>query len=199
MRLLVVLIALCMLPYGYAATLTAKKSVEILALDGQKYNKKLIESKDFVVTDGTHQIVVRYSKSFPGDGIVTSKPYIFNIQVAGDTTIAVKRFNSHSQAKNAVGKGLTWVVKNENKTEMIDNADILLGEGFLPYSNIENVIAKYNQNNGIMLPSATGSLVFGASATAINAKVEQLIKAYNSADKQEQKAFRIWLIEQEMQ
>ena len=188
-----------MLPYSHAATLVGKKSVEILAFDGQKYNIRLFEDKKLTLADGKHQIVARYSKSFHKDGTITSKPYIFNIEVAGDTTIAVKRFNSHSQAKNALEKGLTWIVKNENKKQTIDNADILQAEGFLPYSNIEKVIAQHNQNNGIMLPSVTGSLVqAGASATTNNAKVEQLIKAYNSADKQEQKAFRIWLIEQEM-
>jgi uncharacterized protein YccT (UPF0319 family) len=202
MRLLVVLITLCVMSSSYAATLTAEKNVEILAVDGQKYSDRIFEEADSTLTKGKHQVVVRYSNNFPNGGIITSKPYIFNIQADNNTTIAVKTYNRYRQAKKAVETGITWRVTNPNGSEMIEDADILLGEGFFPYRDIEKLIAQYNRDNGIMLPSTADNLAMttqdGLSNHSNSAKIEQLIKVYNSASRADQKAFRIWLIEQEM-
>ncbi|HEY7866801.1 MAG TPA: DUF2057 domain-containing protein [Psychromonas sp.] len=202
MRLLVVLISLCVMSSSYAATLTGGKNVEILAVDGQKYSDRIFEKSDSTLTEGKHQVVVRYSNNFPNGGIITSKPYIFDIQTDNNTTIAVKTFNNYKQAKKAVERGITWRVTNQNSSEMIDDADILLGEGFFPYHDIEKLIAQYNKDNGIILPSTAENLAItrpdGLSERSNSAKTEQLIKVYNSASREDQKAFRIWLIEQEM-
>lgn len=205
MKLLVVLITFCVMSYSYAATLTGGKNVEILAVDGQKYSNRIFEKSDSTLPNGKHQIVVRYSNNFPKDGMVTSKPYIFNIQTDNNTTIAVKTFNSYKQAKKAVETGITWRVTNQNSSTKIDDADLLFDEGFLPYHDIEKLIAKYNKDNGIILPSAADNLTAPTmttpdeySAHSNSPQTEQLIKVYNSASKADQKAFRIWLIEQEM-
>lgn len=197
MRLLVVLITFCMMSSSYAATLTGEKNVEILAVDGQKYSHKLLEKSDSTLPKGKHQVVVRYSKNFPNGGMISSKPYIFNIQTDNNTTIAVKTYNSYRQAKKAVETGITWHVTNQNSSEMIADADILVGEGFLPYQDIEKLIAKYNKDNGIISLSTADNLAT-ASAHSNSAQTEKLIKVYNSVSKADQKAFRIWLIEQEM-
>lgn len=197
MRLLVVLITFCMMPFGYAATLTGERNVEILAVDGQKYSNKILENSDSTLPKGKHQIVVRYSKSFPKDGMLTSKPYIFNIQTENNTRVAVETFNNYEQAKKALEKGLTWRVTSENSSVMIEDADILFGEGFLPYHDIEKIIAKYNKDNGTILPSTADNLAILAQ-DEYSAQTKQLIKVYNSASKADQKAFRIWLIEEEM-
>jgi len=200
MRLLVVLITFCMMSTSYAATLTGEKNVEILALDGQKYSSKLFEKPDSTLPKGKHQVVVRYSNNFPNGGIITSKPYIFNIQADSDTTISVKTYNSYRQAKKAIETGITWRVTNQNGSEMIADADILVGEGFLPYQDIEKLIAKYNKDNGIISLSTADNLVTNGNTTRdeYSSQTKQLIKMYNSASKADKKAFRIWLIEQEM-
>lgn len=189
-----------MMSYSYAATLTGEKNVEILAVDGQKYSNRIFEKQDSTLSKGKHQIVVRYSNNFPNGGIVTSKPYIFNIQTDDDTTIAVKTYNRYRQAKKAVETGITWRVTNSNGSEMISDADILLGEGFFPYRDIEKLIAKYNKENGIILPSTADNLATPGNTTrdGYSAQTKQLIKMYNSASKADRKAFRIWLIEEEM-
>jgi len=201
MRFLVVLITFCVMSSAYAATLTGGRNVEILAVDGQKYSNKIFEQSDSTLSKGKHQIVVRYSNNFPNGGIVTSKPYIFNIQADNNTTIAVKKYNRYRQAKKAVETGITWRVTNPNGSKMIEDADILLGEGFFPYRDIEKLIAKYNKENGIMLPSTADNLATPENTTRdeYSAQTKQLIRIYNSASKADRKAFRIWLIEQEME
>lgn len=205
MKLLVVLITFCVMSSSYAATLTGERSVEILAVDGQEYSSSLLGESDSTLPKGQHQIVVRYSNSFPKDGLLTSKPYIFNIQTDNNTTVAVETFNSYDQAKKALEDGITWHVKNQNSSTIIEDADILVGEGFFPYHDIEKLIAKYNKDNGVMLASTADNLAASKTTTqdkssvqTNNAQTEQLIKVYNSASKADQKAFRIWLIEEEM-
>ncbi|ABM03578.1 conserved hypothetical protein [Psychromonas ingrahamii 37] len=203
MRFLVVLITFCVMSSSYAATLTAERNVEILAVDGQKYSNQILDTSDFTLPKGQHQIVVRYSNSFPKDGMLTSKPYIFNIQADNNTTIAaVEIFNSYEQAKKALETGITWRVTNQNNSVMIKDADILSGEGFLPYHDIEKLIAKYNKDEGIISSSTADNLAITAQGESSDysnsAPIEQLIKVYNSASKADKKAFRIWLIEQDM-
>ncbi|MFT6141140.1 MAG: hypothetical protein ACI892_002104 [Marinobacter maritimus] len=203
MRLLVVLITFCVMSSGYAATLTGERNVEILAIDGQKYSNKIVESSDLILAKGLHQIVVRYSSSFPKDGMLTSKPYIFNIQVDNNTKVAlVGTFNSYEQAEKALEKGIIWRVTNQNSSVMIKGADILFGEGFFPYRDIEKLIAKYNKDNAIISPSTADNVAITAqgksSDYANSAATEQLIKMYSSASKADKKAFRIWLIEADM-
>jgi uncharacterized protein YccT (UPF0319 family) len=195
-----------MMSSSYAATLAGERNVEILAVDGQKYSHGIFGKSDSTLPKGQHQIVVRYSNIFPKDGILTSKPYIFNIQTDNDTTVAaVDIFNSYKRAKEALETGITWRVTSQNSSVMIKDADILSGEGFFPYSDIEKLIAKYNKDNGIILPSAADNLAAPtittqdeSSAHSNSAPIEQLIKVYNSASKADRKTFRIWLIEQDM-
>jgi uncharacterized protein len=206
MRLLSIFITFCIVPYSYAATLTAGKNVEILAFNGQKYSDGIFEKSDLILPDGENQIVVRYSKNFAKDGSVTSKPYIFNIQTDKHTSITVKTFNRYKQAQKAVEAGITWIVVKQNGSEKISNADMLLGEGFFPYRDIEKLIAKYNQEHGIILSSRvakakdTPSISSRDKHSAHSSKFQtkQLIEAYNSASKADQKAFRAWLNAQEI-
>lgn len=53
-----------------------------------------------------HQVVIRYLNNFPEDGMLTSKPYIFNIQTDKNTIIAVETFNHYQQAKQQWRKAL---------------------------------------------------------------------------------------------
>jgi uncharacterized protein YccT (UPF0319 family) len=203
MRLLVILITFFVISSSYAATLTGERNVQILAVNGQKYSNKILDNSDLTLPKGQHQIVVRYSNSFPKNGILTSKPYIFNIQTDNNTTVtAVGIFNRYGRAKKALETGITWRVTNQNSSVMIKDADILFGEGFFPYHDIEKLIAKYNKDKGIISSSTTDDLTITAqdeySDNSNSAPTEQLIKVYNSASKADKKAFRIWLIEQDM-
>ncbi|WP_019614367.1 DUF2057 domain-containing protein [Psychromonas ossibalaenae] len=206
MKGLVLLLSLIMVPFSQANSLIGGKGVEILAVDGQKIKSNFFTSADAQLTEGSHQVVVKYVNSFRNKELIHSKPYIFDIEVIGETEIAVKNFNTQSQAENEMRKGLTWIVSNEQETKKIAGSDTLHGEGYLPYSDIEKLITAYNNEQGITLANAPATAaVTTTPATAgepnnnLNqAKSEQLMQLYNSASKEERKAFRIWLLEQEM-
>jgi len=194
-----------MLPLCNAATLTGDNGVQILAVDGQKVEGGFFSSKTPEVSQGNHQVVVRYSKSFRESDIVESKPHIFTLNITGDTLITLKEMRNQSQAENALRKGLTWIVKDNGQTQEIVGSDTLSGEGYLPYRDIEKLISAYNQEKGISIASAAIPIVAAANVNSENVSdntnqttTGQLMKLYHSASKEEKKGFRIWLLEQDL-
>ncbi|MCW8994582.1 MAG: DUF2057 domain-containing protein, partial [Psychromonas sp.] len=194
-KMAVLFLSILIFPFSYADTLKAGRGVEILALDGQKLKADLFATQLLDIAAGTHQVVVKYAKSFRNKEMIYSKPYIFNLDVIGETTIAVRNFSSQMQAEKEIKRGLTWIVTNAQKTRNVSDSDRLSGEGFMPYKDIEKLIRKYNQEKGIYLGmSATGEV----KKALQQQKTQQLMQLYQSATKAQQKAFRIWLFEQNL-
>lgn len=211
MKSLVLLLSLIMLPLSHAATLTGTNGVQFLGIDGSETKSSFTNKKITDLSVGKHQVVVQFENSYKHRKSVKSKPHIFDIKITDDTTISIERFYTDSQAKSAIDRGLKWIVSDSQKTYEIVDSDTLSGEGMLPYSDIEKLIAEYNkqQGNSLELVAATAvasTAVVAATSTTtpvVNSSVnsatkQQLIDTYNSATKEQQKAFRIWLIEQDM-
>ncbi|MEH6454152.1 MAG: DUF2057 domain-containing protein [Psychromonas sp.] len=205
MKGLVLILSLMVLPFSHAATLSAGNSVEILAVDGKDHDSGFLEKGTVNLSEGKHQIVIKYEKNFKKGGLVTSKPYIFDLKITGDTVISVKKFNNERQAQNNVNRGLTWIITDQKNTYNVSDADQLQASGFLPYSDLEKLITEYNQQNGVVLTATTATVagtaaVVNSTSNNVSGSVtqQQLIDTYNSASKEQQKAFRIWLIEQDM-
>lgn len=208
MKASVVLLSLMMIPFSHAATLKGDNGVEILAIDGKEVESGFFASKGPELSEGDHQVVVRYSNNFKKGETVESKPHLFNIDIKGDTEISIRNFHNQHQAEKEIKQGVTWIVTNNEQTLEIAGSDTLSGKGYLPYSDIEKLITDYNQEHGISLNSVatvpvttTSVMTAGSNLTTSNvsqAKTEQLIQIYNSATKEERKAFRIWLLEQDM-
>ncbi|MFT6985818.1 MAG: hypothetical protein ACJAT7_001638 [Psychromonas sp.] len=191
MKYLILFVSLILPSLCNAAILTGVNGVEILAVDGQKIESTFFTSKAPEVSPGDHQVVVRYANSFGKSEIMESKPHIFTVNIEGNSEITVENINSQSQAEHAIRKGFTWIVKyNNGQTKKIIASDTLSGEGYLPYRDIEKLIDTYNQEQGISMASST--------VTAGQGRAEKLIELYNLASKEERKAFRIWLLEQDL-
>ncbi len=203
--------ALVSTPFLHAGELVSTNGVEILAVDGKKVKQHLFSSDKLEVDDGPHQVAVMYKGQFKNSDIISSKIHIFDIDTQGDTEISIKRFGNSMQAKNAINKGIEWIVKNDEKTTMVTNSDIISGEGLFPNSNVEKLISDYNQQHNITvqteaapatlaMPAATvPALTTTTATTTINtSNTALLIETYQKASKQEQKAFRMWLLEQDM-
>jgi uncharacterized protein YccT (UPF0319 family) len=204
MKSLVLLLSIIILPFSHAATLTSNNGVQIIAIDGSKHKSGFLNKKIPELSVGKHQIVVQYENSFKSKGLVSSKPHIFDIDITDDTTISVKKYNSQFQAESAIKRGLTWIVIDSQNTYEIVGSDTIYGEGMLPNSGIEKLIAEYNkqQGNSLVPVAAVASTALVASTSTstpiTSATKQQLIDTYNAASKEQQKAFRIWLIEQDM-
>jgi uncharacterized protein YccT (UPF0319 family) len=196
--------------FSLAATLIGEHGVEIVAIDGEEVESGFFGSEDSQLSDGNHQIVVKYAKNFRKDERVESRPYIFDLNIKGDTKISVDNINSQNQAERAIRDGLVWIVKNDGPIQTIEDSAQLTDDGYFPYRNIKKLITAYNQENDITLTSVTTT----RQAEEIKAtgqpkkhkmktmgeqsKTQQLVETYKAATKSERKAFRIWLLEQDM-
>ncbi|MEI6897723.1 MAG: DUF2057 family protein [Psychromonas sp.] len=193
MKKLTTLLALILVQNSYALQLEGVNGVDILAIDGKTIKTEFFSSQANEIKAGEHQIVVRYSNKFHNQNSVESRPAIFNIDVQQDTKISAINVNSYTQAKRSISKGITWQISSEDKQYDIENSDTLAGEGFMPYSNITALVADYNQSNNIEVSGITAM----ASAEVINANAG-LVERYQQASHAEKKAFRLWLLEQDM-
>lgn len=206
MKMSAVLLSLMMIPFSHAATLRGDNGVQILAVDAQKIKQNFFGNDPLDLTDGKHQIVVKYANNFKSGETVESKPHIFDLDIQGDTEISIKRFSNQSRAEHEIKQGLTWIVNNAEQTKKIEGSAILFAEGYFPYRDIEKLITAYNKKNGIYQSSAVKEMAtttaIATTATAITptaTTTEQLKQIYKAATKRERKAFRLWLLEQDMQ
>lgn len=194
------LVALAISPVIYAGEILTQQDVEVMAVNGKEVKSSFFSDHKIEVEDGKHQVVVRYSKNFKNDSLVESRPYIFEIDVQGDTTISTDRFTRKSQAQSNIKKGLTWSIENKQGTQTISHAEQLQGKGFMPYSNIESLIASYNQQNNISIATtevATPTNSEKSTALPETSNTNPIIEQYKLASKEQRKAFKIWLIDNE--
>ncbi len=205
MKALILLLSLAMIPCSQAVQLTGTRGVSILAIDGNKIKNNFFSDKKMSLDNGEHQIVVRYTANhLPNDkeDIIESKPYIFNINVQGDTEITLKGLNTSYKSKMAIKDGLKWLVINNLGEVTIQRSDILQGIGFLPYLKIEKLIAAYNNDTIKLISKKTMLNNPNVPPNSLNLmtknKTKLLMDIYNQATQKERKAFRIWLLEQEM-
>jgi len=218
MKKITTILALMLVQNSYALQLEGVNGVEIMAINGEKLTSSFLGSKSkSELAEGTHQVVVRYSANFDNEDLVTSRPTIFTLDLQQDTQISAFDVKSKYKAERAVRKGMTWEITGaDNSSYKISNADILRGEGFMPYSDIEGLIATYNKEHNIIIARAVeekaaavpsvaptiigaSSVVETASATtATPAAARDLATLYQQSTAAQKKAFRLWLVEQDL-
>ncbi|USH03335.1 DUF2057 domain-containing protein [Grimontia kaedaensis] len=211
MRLLAVYSALLVFTSVVAATeIEIGTDLQAYVLNGKEVDASSGDRLNLV--DGSNQLVVRY-KSILNDGSNTkffeSKPYVFQFTNMGqDLSISIERFRKHIQAEKAFKKGTAeWFIKDSTDKKVAFQFDELPGNsGFLPYGDLPKALATYNKKNGIYfegqeIKDLNEEVVVAVSETG---KVEltgdalaQLKLWYTKASKEERKAFRIWVIDQE--
>lgn len=197
-----VLLTLAMIPSSYALELEGVNGVEILAINGKEVKNSFFSQKSNKLKAGEHQIVVRYSTQFNNDDIIESRPAIFSIDLQQDTKISVQQMNTQRQAEKQIKAGLTWQISSEDNQYKIDDSTTLEGKGFMPYSDIEALIVAYNQEHNIALATSgtvTATTLTAATATTVASTQKGTLQSlYQQASKEEKKAFRLWLVEQDM-
>lgn len=191
MKLSGLLLTLAISPFAFSGEIITNNDIQVLSLNGTDVDSSSIVDGVLQAKDGTQQIVVRYSKTFRNEPIIQSRPFIFNVEVAGKTTITTDELNSYSLAKNQVRDGLDWHISNQEKTYTIENAEELMGKGFLPYSNIGALVAQYNIDNNLVVSNAPDTQSITKMTT------NSLIEAYRSATTEQKEAFNTWLTNSE--
>ena len=204
MKKIMVLLALLLTQNSYALKLEGINGIEILAINGEKVKSGAFSLKnEFEVKPGYHQIVLWYSKDFDDeDKSARSIPVILNLELKEDTQIAVPNYNRLYKAERAIKKGLTFQIISANKQYDLTDIPALTTEGFSIFSDIERLIETYNKKNNITivtvdeenLPHAT---VVGTITNAPDTVKEQM-NLYLQSTPEQKKAFRLWLLEQDM-
>ncbi|CCN36886.1 conserved hypothetical protein [Vibrio nigripulchritudo SO65] len=204
-------LAMCFSTFLSAAQLELKPGVDLLVLNGMESSEF---EEGFKLSEGTNQAVVKMSKSFGSGGskdIFTSSPYIVSFQASGkDITIAHPKVYSVQHARNLFNKNPQWLVYEDG--DLIDSETVFLeGKGgFVPYWDVKALVRDYNEKNGITFAAMSAGTVAVAevkSATKSKAVTSEKVDAsqalsqlqawYLKASKEERKAFRKWMIDQE--
>lgn len=208
-----------------AATLVPMKGVSLLYINGQEAESKTSAN---TIKEGKNQVVLRMDKKV-GRGssqtVYTSAPYVIDINVTGDEVKVnhpVARSKQEAEAAFRTGSP-EWRITQDGNTLQYTQEKLQGRDGFLPYSNIGELVAKHNEQRGIsFVAGAAGeasaapvaaTVATTASASAVansNASndtvaqvannpetVEQLKAWYLKASKAERKEFRKWMIDQE--
>ncbi|MDD1792994.1 DUF2057 domain-containing protein [Enterovibrio sp. ZSDZ42] len=193
-----------------AAEITAKNGVEFLVVDGKDVKKISSDAdKRLELSPGRHQLVARYDdevKRGSKNVIFTSKPYVFDLDVTNENVVLnVPKFRFESQAI-AFFRNPEWVLENVStgKTTFISST-LMTGSGFGAFNNMEQVVADYNRQNGIIIEGGEAKdleevLVSVDKKGNVDIKgdtVTQLKLWYTKATNEEKKAFKRWMIEQD--
>ncbi|MEH0741610.1 DUF2057 domain-containing protein [Vibrio cholerae] len=206
---------------SHAATLTPKRGVSILYINGQSAENKIGVNS---IKEGYTQIVVRMdknmSKGSSGD-VFTSKPYVLTFTMSGDQATI-----DHPVARSSMEARAVFESPNPEWRLFIDGNEveytqgIIQGKtGFLPFSGLKASLAEYNEQRGIYFDKGTlvDKPVAAVSATVVTAaavtdmpeapqvapqvvdtnNLEQLKAWYLKSSTEERKAFRRWMIDQE--
>ncbi|ASA56350.1 DUF2057 domain-containing protein [Vibrio gazogenes] len=139
-----------------AAELTLPRSVELLALDGQKVAHTAVVK----LPEGQHQFVFRYEESLRFGSHkkkYQSTPLIVSIPFSESTQMVLhhSRFRDYSAAASAFENGtVEWqVVDPQGELTDLHPVELPGNPGFLPYQNIEAAIGRYNRQHGISMSS----------------------------------------------
>ncbi|SIO94301.1 YccT family protein [Vibrio spartinae] len=144
-----------------AAELTLPRSVELLALDGQKVE----HTEVLELPKGKHQFVFRYEESlrfgsrkkkYQSTPLIVSIPFSESAQVA----LRHSHLRDYSAAASAFKNGtVAWqLVDPQGKFTDLQPVELPGNPGFLPYQDIEAAIGRYNRQHGIPLSSGGTSV-----------------------------------------
>ncbi len=191
-----------------AATLSTSKNIELLVIDGKKVESSYWSPTESVeLADGKHQVVIRFDgevKNGSKNTIYTTRPYLFDINVADkDAKIVLPTLTTLSQTKAYFDRGADWTLEYTDGTKEALKTVELKGDGFGSYSNMEELVAKYNSKHGIVFEQG-----YAVDLQEVAVKVDdegkvqitgdsltQLKMWYTKASAKEKKAFKIWAAE----
>lgn len=196
MKVFGIILALSVSSFAYSGQIITSDNVEVLALDGVAIKDGFFSKQKLEAENGARQIVVRYAQKFrnnnkfKNNGSLQSKPYIFMIEVDGETKLTTNKYTTYAQANRNLKEGLVWNVDNQKRQYTIEKTDELKGKGFMPYKNIELIVQEYNYSGNI------------ASTEPINQDIlnnkfskSYLIEQYKAASQEQKQQFKLWLIQ----
>ncbi|MDN3682366.1 DUF2057 domain-containing protein [Vibrio tapetis subsp. quintayensis] len=200
-----------------ASEVIPTKGVSVLMVNGAEANSKMKPSN---LKHGQNQIVVEMDKNIgkgSSNGQFTSAPFVITFE-AGSDDIKINHPKVHSiqHAEQVFKNEPKWRLTSAGKSIDYKSDELKGKKGFLPYSDMDELVKEYNQQNGIYVGPAAITVaaasqvepaVKSARATPKKQKttqaaahpqaLEQMQAWYLKASKQDRKEFRKWMIDQE--
>lgn len=195
----------------HAATLNLGRGIELLVVDGEKYESPVgyTPETSLELADGNHQLLIRFNQQYKENSRTkhfTSKPYIFQLDLQGrDAEISSLPLRTRSQAQAYFARSPQWQLTYANGEVVTLNTAEIEGKGLAPFSNLEKLVADYNQANGIAmvkgnpvdLEKVAVQVTEQGEVKVTGDALTQLKMWYTKASDKDKKAFKIWMAEQE--
>ncbi|GAL25582.1 hypothetical protein JCM19239_523 [Vibrio variabilis] len=143
------------------------KGVSILYINGQEA-KSRIEANE--VGQGQTQVVLRMDKKVgrsSTQSVYTSAPYVLTLNVTGDEVKVnhpVARSKQEAEAAFRTGSP-EWRITQDGNTLQYTQEKLQGRDGFLPYSDVGELVAKHNEQRGITFSGADVAQASAAAAT----------------------------------
>jgi hypothetical protein len=198
-----------------AATLTPKKGVSILYINGFQAEDKVGKNH---LEKGYNQIVIRMDKDLSrgsSPAVFTSAPYVLNFEASGEyIVIGHPQARSEMEAMNVFkSEQPDWKLIQDGSALEYTQEKLPSKGGLFPYLAMDKLLAEYNQSKGVyfeggklldkpvevqVLPTiAEDTASRAVKEPAASSNLDQLKAWYLKASKQERKEFRKWMIDQE--
>ncbi len=194
-----------------ANTLETEYGLSVLAINGVAVNSDdAIADNTYDIVEGKNQVVIRGEKMLrrgTKTELFSTRPFIMSFDTKDDVMIRFPEAASNYRAAETEFRNdePKWSVM-VGGTALSYQAEVLPGGGgFIPYSDIEELVANYNQDKGIALEQGKPTDMTKAAVVVNDAgevtitgdSLAQLKLWYTKASAKEKKAFKIWMAEQE--
>ncbi|MGR5151817.1 YccT family protein [Photobacterium swingsii] len=194
-----------------ANTLETEYGLSVLAINGVAVNSdNAIADNTYDIVEGKNQVVIRGEKMLrrgTKTELFSTRPFIMSFDTKDDVMIRFPEAASNYRAAETEFRNdePKWSVM-VGGTALPYQAEVLPGGGgFIPYSDIEELVANYNQDKGIALEQGKPTDMTKAAVVVNDAgevtitgdSLAQLKLWYTKASAKEKKAFKIWMAEQE--
>ncbi|MDC5810674.1 DUF2057 domain-containing protein [Vibrio europaeus] len=208
-----------------AATLIPEKGLSVLYVNGQQAESKI--GKQQIPDGDVQLVIKMDKELGRGSSakVFTSEPYVLSFKVTGDEIkINNPQARSVQEATRAFNNEQPkWVLRQDDVNLSYSQEKLPSKGGLLPYFAIDDLVSEYNQskgiyfNNGQLIDKPVEAQAIAVAATTTAAvtstsskvektsptkpaaisNVEQLKAWYLKSSKEERKAFRRWMIDQE--
>lgn len=190
MKNMFAIILACLSFNTFATTLTVDSGIEVLSLNG----KEIKEGDSLELVAGQNQIVAEYAGRLVTKGkteYISTVPYIMTFQTTSenDIELALKQSNFSDVEAAAESKSDIFVLNGVDEAAV--KQEVLPATGnFMPYSNIPQLVANYNAENGIPF-----GIVEYKEKVKIESKesLNKLKYWYQQATPEERVEFKTWM------
>lgn len=207
-RLTLTALAVGLFSFGvHAASIETPKPYQLLLVDGEKTNHSVLKAVHSAeVGAGKHQFVLEYVEDYStrqNIRVMEGDPVIINVETEADTELALQyqKPNNYQQAKEFLRDQASQVTVIDKRTGQAVAAEIFtihrpagldLTRGIQDYLKENN--KAFNGRTDAAIAAATAK--FGAAPVDADA-LEMLQHWWEKADKDTQRAFQIWAIQQQ--